>query len=137
MKLQKISAILGPTNTGKTFSAINKLLNYSNGVMGFPLRLLARENYERVKQEIGSNKVALVTGEEKIVPKSAKYFLYCRINSITISICWKDEIQLCADYEREHLFSGKIIKQKRIKGNNILGSLSMEKILKKYIQIYR
>ena len=133
MKLQKISAILGPTNTGKTFSAINKLLNYSNGVMGFPLRLLARENYERVKQEIGSNKVALVTGEEKIVPKSAKYF-FCTVESIpdyNFDFVGIDEIQLCADYERGHLFSEKLLNRKGSKETIFLGSLSMEKILKK------
>ena len=81
MKLTKISAILGPTNTGKTFSAIEKLLTYSNGVIGFPLRLLARENFDYVKKQVGEDYVALVTGEEKKIPKEAKYF-FCTVESI-------------------------------------------------------
>ena len=65
MKLTKISATLGPTNTGKTFSAIEKLLSYSNGVIGFPLRLLARENFDYVKKKVGEDCVALVTGKKR------------------------------------------------------------------------
>ena len=71
---KRISAILGPTNTGKTFFAVEKMLTYRNGVIGFPLRLLARENYELVAKKIGKNRVALITGEEKIIPRDAKYF---------------------------------------------------------------
>ena len=71
-------AILGPTNTGKTYLAFEKLFSYSSGIFGFPLRLLARENYDKAVRKIGVNNVALITGEEKIIPKEAKYFfLYC------------------------------------------------------------
>ena len=114
MKLTKISATLGPTNTGKTFSAIEKLLSYSNGVIGFPLRLLARENFDFVKQEVGESYVALVTGEEKIIPKEAKYF-FCTVESIpdhNFDFVAIDEVQLCSDYERGHLFTEKVLNSK-------------------------
>ena len=67
-------AILGPTNTGKTYSAFEKLFSYSSGIFGFPLRLLARENYDKAVKKIGLSNVALITGEEKILPKEARYF---------------------------------------------------------------
>ena len=72
---ENLLAILGPTNTGKTYTAFEKLLSYSSGIFGFPLRLLARENYDKAVKRIGLNKVALITGEEKILPKEAKYYL--------------------------------------------------------------
>ncbi len=133
MKLKKISATLGPTNTGKTFSAIEKLLGYPNGVIGFPLRLLARENFDFVKKEVGENYVALVTGEEKIIPKEPKYF-FCTVESIpdhNFDFVAIDEVQLCSDFERGHLFTEKILNLKGKKETMFLGSLSMEKILKK------
>ena len=72
---ENLLAILGPTNTGKTYTAFEKLLSYSSGIFGFPLRLLARENYDKAVKRVGLSKVALVTGEEKILPKESKYFL--------------------------------------------------------------
>ena len=133
MRQRKISATLGPTNTGKTYSAIKKLLQYSNGVIGFPLRLLARENFEATKKEIGEEKVALVTGEEKVIPEKAKYF-FCTVESIPdqkFDFVAIDEVQLCADYERGHLFSEKVFSRKGEKETMFLGSMSMENILKK------
>ena len=79
-----LSAILGPTNTGKTYLAFEKLFSYSSGMFGFPLRLLARENYDKAVKKIGINNVALITGEEKIVPKEAKYF-FCTVESMPIN----------------------------------------------------
>ena len=129
----KISAILGPTNTGKTFLSLKKLLKYKNGVIGFPLRLLARENYEFTKNIVGSEKVALITGEEKIVPRNAKYF-FCTVESVPKDISFEfvgiDEIQLASDFERGYIFTDKLL---NVKGNNetvFMGSLSAEKILK-------
>ncbi len=133
MKLIKISATLGPTNTGKTFSALEKLLSYPNGVIGFPLRLLARENFDFLKKEVGEKHIALVTGEEKIIPKEAKYFL-CTVESIpdqSFDFVAIDEVQLCSDFERGHLFTEKLLNTKGKKETMFLGSLSMEKILKK------
>ena len=74
MSKNKLVAVLGPTNTGKTFLAIETMLSFDSGMMGFPLRLLAREVYDKVIKKIDPNKVALITGEEKIIPLNAKYF---------------------------------------------------------------
>ncbi len=68
-----ITAVLGPTNTGKTYLAIETMLSFDNGMIGFPLRLLAREVYDKVVKKVGSASVALITGEEKIIPSNAKY----------------------------------------------------------------
>ena len=73
---KKIVSLLGPTNTGKTHDAIEKMLEFESGIFGLPLRLLAREIYEKCVKKIGSNKVALITGEEKIIPNSADFFIY-------------------------------------------------------------
>ena len=81
MSKENISAILGPTNTGKTYSALKKLYNYESGVIGFPLRLLARENYDFAKKEFGEKNVALITGEEKLFLRMRNIFLHSRINS--------------------------------------------------------
>ena len=80
----KITAVLGPTNTGKTYLAIERMLGHRTGMMGFPLRLLARENYDRVVGLVGSRHVALVTGEEKVVPPTARYFL-CTVESMPVA----------------------------------------------------
>ena len=134
MPKSKITAILGPTNTGKTFSAIKKLLSFKNGVIGFPLRLLARENFNLIKNEIGDDKVALITGEEKIIPEGAKYFL-CTVESIPESRSFDfiaiDEVQLAADYERGYLFTEKILNKNGKIETLFLGSNSMQKVLKK------
>ena len=105
-------AILGPTNTGKTYLAFDRLLSYQSGIFGFPLRLLARENYDKAKEKIGSQKIALITGEEKIIPKDAKYF-FCTVESMPLNLeveCIAiDEVQLAADYERGHIFTDRIL----------------------------
>ena len=79
----KVLALLGPTNTGKTFVAIEKMLKYESGIFGFPLRLLAREVYDKCVDEVGLNRVALITGEEKIIPSSADYFI-CTVESLSL-----------------------------------------------------
>ncbi len=83
MKKNKITAVLGPTNTGKTFLSIETMLSFDSGMIGFPLRLLAREVYDNVIQKINPDKVALITGEEKIIPINAKYYL-CTVESMPI-----------------------------------------------------
>ena len=134
MSKEKISAILGPTNTGKTYSALKKLYNYNNGVIGFPLRLLARENYDVAKLEFGESNVALITGEEKIIPDSARYF-FCTVESIPENIKFEfvaiDEIQMAADFERGFCFTDKIINKKGLLETLYIGSSSMEMILRK------
>ena len=134
MDKEKISAILGPTNTGKTYSALRKLYNYNNGVVGSPLRLLARENYDFAKNEFGENNVALITGEEKIIPNTARYF-FCTVESIPENLNFEfvaiDEIQLASDFERGFCFTEKIINKKGLLETLFIGSSSMETILKK------
>ena len=115
MRKSIVTAILGPTNTGKTYSAFKKLYNYKNGVIGFPLRLLARENYDLARNEFGERNVALITGEEKIIPSDPKYY-FCTVESIPENIDFEfvaiDEVQLSADFERGYNFTEKIIKKK-------------------------
>ena len=126
---ENLLAILGPTNTGKTYTAFEKLFSYSSGIFGFPLRLLARENYDKAVKRIGLSNVALITGEEKILPKEAKYF-FCTVESMPKNISADciiiDEVQLAADYERGHIFTDRIL---NLRGNFItifLGSLNIE-----------
>src|SRR3982751_1288218 len=96
----RITALLGPTNTGKTHYAIEQLASFSSGIIGFPLRLLARENYDRLGQLKGPDAVALGTGEEKIIPLNARYFS-CTVESMPMDRAFDflavDEIHLCAD----------------------------------------
>ena len=109
---KKIIALLGPTNTGKTFVAIEKMLQFENGIFGFPLRLLAREVYDKCVAEVGLNKVALITGEEKIIPGAADYFI-CTVESMPkdkqVDFIAIDEIQMCADRERGHVFTDRLL----------------------------
>ncbi len=127
-------AILGPTNTGKTYLAFEKLFSYSSGMMGFPLRLLARENYDKAIKKAGINNVALITGEEKIMPKEAKYF-FCTVESMPIDknvdCVIIDEVQLAADYERGHIFTDRILNLRGIHETIFLGSITIQTILKK------
>ena len=112
MTKNKITAVLGPTNTGKTHLAIDTMLSFESGMIGFPLRLLAREVYDKVIKKIGIEKVALITGEEKIIPSNAKYFL-CTVESIprdkNVEFVGVDEIQMCADHERGHIFTDRLL----------------------------
>ena len=112
MQKNKITAVLGPTNTGKTFLAIETMLSFDSGMIGFPLRLLAREVYDKVIIKINPDKVALITGEEKIIPLNAKYFL-CTVESMPIDknvdFVGIDEIQMCHDHERGHIFTDRLL----------------------------
>ncbi len=127
-----LSAILGPTNTGKTFLAFEKLISYKSGIFGFPLRLLARENYDKAVKKLGLNLVALITGEEKIIPKEAKYF-FCTVESmptnLEVECIVVDEIQLAADYERGHIFTDRILNARGSFETIFLGSLTIKNIL--------
>ncbi|MFL2798247.1 MAG: disulfide oxidoreductase, partial [Paracoccaceae bacterium] len=97
-----ITAILGPTNTGKTFYAIDRMLSHKSGIIGLPLRLLAREVFDKVVSIRGIKAVALVTGEERIIPSKPKYWV-CTVEAmpkdIKVDFVAVDEIQLCADRE--------------------------------------
>src|SRR5215207_310484 len=108
----RLVAVLGPTNTGKTHFAIERMLDHQTGMIGFPLRLLARENYDRVVKLRGARAVALITGEEKILPPNPSYFV-CTVESMPldrpVSFLAVDEIQLCADPERGHVFTHRLL----------------------------
>ena len=106
-----VTALLGPTNTGKTHLALERMLTHASGMIGFPLRLLARENYDRVVAQRGRERVALVTGEERIVPKEPAYWM-CTVEAMPLDLrpdfLAVDEIQLAADRERGHVFTHRI-----------------------------
>ena len=137
-KNSNLFAILGPTNTGKTYFAFERLLAYQSGIFGFPLRLLARENYDKAINLVGSDKVALITGEEKILPKNPKYF-FCTVESMPTNFDAEcvaiDEVQLTSDYERGHIFNDRILNYRGSIETILLGSLTIKNILKKYFQI--
>ncbi len=134
MNKNKITAVLGPTNTGKTHLAIETMLSFENGMIGFPLRLLAREVYDKVIQKISLDKVALITGEEKIIPNNAKYFL-CTVESMPIDkhldFVGVDEIQMCADHERGHIFTDRLLNLRGNKLTMLMGSNIIKNIISK------
>ena len=132
----KIVALLGPTNTGKTYVAIEKMLEYESGIFGLPLRLLAREVYDKCVNKVGIEKVALITGEEKIIPSTAKYFI-CTVESMPkdkkVEFIAIDEIQMCADRERGHIFTERLLESRGTKLTMFLGSQVMAKIIKELV----
>ena len=134
MTKNKITAILGPTNTGKTHLAIETMLSFDTGMIGFPLRLLAREVYDKITKKIGSDQVALITGEEKIIPSNAKYFL-CTVESMPIDkqldFVGVDEIQMCADHERGHIFTDRLLNLRGNKLTMLMGSNTIRSIISK------
>ena len=134
MTKYKITAVLGPTNTGKTHLAIETMLSFDSGMIGFPLRLLAREVYDKVINKVGIDKVALITGEEKIIPSNAKYFL-CTVESMPIDknldFVGVDEIQMCADHERGHIFTDRLLNIRGNKLTMLMGANTIKNIISK------
>jgi ATP-dependent RNA helicase SUPV3L1/SUV3 len=134
MSKNKITAVLGPTNTGKTYLAIETMLSFDSGMIGFPLRLLAREVYDKIIKKISTDKVALITGEEKIIPSNAKYFL-CTVESMPINkhldFVGIDEIQMCADHERGHIFTDRLLNLRGEKLTMLMGSNTIKNIINK------
>ncbi len=122
---ERLTAVLGPTNTGKTYMAMERLLGHRSGMIGFPLRLLARENYDRAVKSVGVDVCALVTGEEKIVPRGARYF-FCTVESMpldrAVAFVAIDEIQLAADMERGHIFTDRLIRARGLDETMFMGS---------------
>ena len=134
MNKNKITAVLGPTNTGKTHLAIETMLSFETGMIGFPLRLLAREVYDKVIKKKKYEDVALITGEEKIIPTNAKYFL-CTVESMPIDKYLEfvgiDEIQMCADHERGHIFTDRLLNMRGSKLTMFMGSSTIKGIISK------
>lgn len=130
---QIIKAVLGPTNTGKTHYAIERMLSYTSGVMGFPLRLLAREVYDRVVRVKGKNQTALITGEERIIPEGARYYLctaeamprHMRTDFVAI-----DEIQMAADPLRGHVFTEHLLGTRGLFETLFLGADTIEPLIR-------
>src|SRR5690242_12976090 len=140
-----VRAILGPTNTGKTYLAIERMCGHSSGVIGFPLRLLAREVYDRVVAIKGENQVALLTGEERIVPPNARYFL-CTAESMPIpggqdggdlrrdfAFAAIDEAQLGIDPERGHVFTDRMLRARGREETLILGSDTLRPLIRELL----
>ncbi len=137
----KITAVLGPTNTGKTHLAVERMCAHSSGMMGFPLRLLAREVYDRVVAIKGAPNVALITGEERIEPKGARYYL-CTAESMPhahgaenrdFSFVALDEAQIGADPERGHIFTDRMLNRRGRDETMILGSASLRPVIRDLI----
>lgn len=128
-----VTAVLGPTNTGKTHLAVERMCGHSSGMIGFPLRLLAREIYDRVVAIKGSEQVALITGEEKILPANARWFL-STMESMPldreVSFVAIDEAQLGADPERGHVFTDRLLRARGREETMILGSESLKPLVR-------
>jgi len=135
--IKKITAVLGPTNTGKTHLAVETMLEYESGIIGFPLRLLAREIFDKCVNRVGPENVALITGEEKIIPKLPKYYI-CTVESMpqdkTVDFIAVDEIQMCTDHERGHIFTDKLLRARGEKHTMFLGSHTMKSIINSLIK---
>lgn len=131
-----LHAILGPTNTGKTHFALERMLAHPSGIIGFPLRLLARENYERMVALKGASRVALITGEEKIVPPDAQWFS-CTVEAMpvdrSVAFLAVDEIQLCADPERGHIFTTRLLHARGREETLFLGAETIAPLLRRLL----
>src|SRR6187399_1605395 len=123
-----VTAVLGPTNTGKTHLAIERLLAHDVGIIGLPLRLLAREVYDKVVARVGAAKVALITGEEKIKPPSPRFYV-CTVEAMPLELeadfVAVDEIQLAADGERGHVFTDRLFHARGLSETLLLGAATM------------
>jgi ATP-dependent RNA helicase SUPV3L1/SUV3 len=131
--VSSLKAILGPTNTGKTFFAIERMLAHRSGMIGLPLRLLAREVYGRVADRVGKDAVALVTGEERIVPPRARYWV-CTVEAMPLDVpveCLAvDEIQVATDFDRGHVFTDRILNARGIAETLLLGAATMAPLIR-------
>ena len=132
----RVGAVLGPTNTGKTHFAIERMLAHRSGMIGLPLRLLAREVYEKVVRIKGAAAAALVTGEEKIVPKGAQYFV-CTTEAMPLDLGTAflavDEIQLCGDAERGHVFTDRLLHARGAEESLFLGAETMRPAIQRFV----
>ena len=142
----RVKAVLGPTNTGKTHLAMERLLGHGSGIIGFPLRLLARENYDRMVAQKGEAKVGLITGEEKIIPPGARWFS-CTVEAMPLDPINRleggdmpkpefvavDEIQLCADPDRGHVFTDRLLHARGTVETMFLGAETIRPLLQRLV----
>jgi ATP-dependent RNA helicase SUPV3L1/SUV3 len=135
-RIRNVTAVLGPTNTGKTHLAIERMLGHESGMIGLPLRLLAREVYDKVKSRVGADKVALITGEEKIKPEKARYWVStveAMPRDIDVDFLAIDEIQLCGDPERGHVFTDRLLHARGRSETLLLGAQTMREAIAELI----
>ena len=131
-----VTAVLGPTNTGKTHLAIERMLAHSSGVIGLPLRLLAREVYNRAVERVGADAVALVTGEEKIKPPNPRFWVAtveAMPRDLDVAFLAVDEIQLAADFERGHVFTDRMLHRRGREETLVLGAATMKPIVERLL----
>ena len=130
--MSNVRAVLGPTNTGKTHLAVERMLAHPSGMIGLPLRLLAREVYDRIVKARGRQYAALVTGEERIIPTNARYFA-CTVEAMPlsrqVSFMAIDEIQLAGDPDRGHIFTDRILNARGMNETLLLGAETMRQAL--------
>src|ERR1700745_4061141 len=131
-----VTAVLGPTNTGKTHLAIERMLAHSSGLIGLPLRLLAREVYNKCVERVGSDAVALITGEEKIKPANARFWVAtveAMPRDLDVAFLAVDEIQLAADLERGHVFTDRILNRRGREETLILGAQTVRPMIERLL----
>jgi ATP-dependent RNA helicase SUPV3L1/SUV3 len=131
-----VTAVLGPTNTGKTHLAIERMLAHSSGLIGLPLRLLAREVYNRAVERVGADAVALITGEEKIKPPNPRFWVAtveAMPSDLDVAFLAVDEIQLAADFERGHVFTDRILHRRGREETLVLGAATMRPIIERLL----
>lgn len=131
-----VTAVLGPTNTGKTHLAIERMLAHPSGMIGLPLRLLAREVYNKIADRAGAASVALVTGEEKIKPKNPRYWVStveAMPRDLDVSFLAVDEVQIAADLERGHVFTDRILNRRGRDETLLLGAATMRPIIERLL----
>jgi ATP-dependent RNA helicase SUPV3L1/SUV3 len=131
-----VTAVLGPTNTGKTHLAIERMLSHSSGLIGLPLRLLAREVYNRAVERVGADSIALITGEEKIKPPNPRFWVAtveAMPRDLDVAFLAVDEIQLAADFERGHVFTDRILNRRGREETLVLGAATMRPIVERLL----
>ena len=131
-RIRNVTAVLGPTNTGKTHLAIERMLGHQSGLIGLPLRLLAREVYDKIVARVGADAVALITGEEKIKPERARYYV-CTVEAMPreadVDFLAIDEVQLAADPERGHVFTDRLLHVRGRHETLLLGAQTMRETI--------
>src|SRR6202167_3595256 len=131
-----VTAVLGPTNTGKTHLALERMLAHSSGLIGLPLRLLAREVYNRAVERVGADAVALVTGEEKIKPPNPRFWVAtveAMPSDLDVAFLAVDEIQLAGDFDRGHVFTNRILHRRGREETLVLGAATMRPIIERLL----
>src|SRR5437762_3973655 len=131
-----VTAVLGPTNTGKTHLAIERMLAHSSGMIGLPLRLLAREVYNKCVERVGADAVALVTGEEKIKPMGARFWvstIEAMPRDLDVAFLAVDEIQLGTDLERGHVFTDRMLHRRGREETLVLGAGTMRPMVERLL----